>query len=418
MKKLLSILFLFSLSLSAQVSKNRLMTTGYGWKNRVVPTNAYLDSTFSSFWMPEGNSVGTNNPIVGTLNNKPLYFVTNSLTAVVITTSQAVGIGVPIGNVGAQLTVKGSGSTNSTYAAKFTNSSDNTLLDIRDDQKVYIKTPSGWPADVTLGVGGAVQMYGFRSRGIHRINYGNNDIQLGDSRPNIEWDNSVDGQVFITGIKNDDTWGIFCKGASDYGFQINRVTRNVGLSADPINDAKLYVKGTMSVSSTATLNAAKINNTLTVGNTSTLTGGNSGTLAVLSDNIIQLTFMANGGTMADGASLFIGNTGYQFSSSSQNGTVTIPANYELVSYNANFVVNGTIASAETATLNLRVNSTYTTLTNAITLNDAGGYNNFSGSLSGNLSANDRLNVRITLPTYVTNPTNVFCGVTVFLRRRL
>jgi len=79
MKKILSLLLLLSLTVSSQVSKNRLKTTNYGWINRVVPTGAYLDSTFSSFWMPTGNAVGSNTAFIGTTDNRSILFKTNNI---------------------------------------------------------------------------------------------------------------------------------------------------------------------------------------------------------------------------------------------------------------------------------------------------------------------------------------------------
>jgi len=152
--------------------------------------------------------------------------------------SFGIGITVPT----ARLQVRGSGTTNATFTAKFENASLAPVLYMRDDQRVGIGTGS-IAADTRLTVAGAAQVAGWRSRGTNRINYGNNDIQLADSRPNIEWDSSVDNQVFITGIRDDNTWGIFCKGASDYGFQIDRVTRNIGLSIAQAANTKLLVRG-------------------------------------------------------------------------------------------------------------------------------------------------------------------------------
>lgn len=143
------------------------------------------------------------------------------------------------------LLAKGIDATASNWAIQAKDSADNPILYARNDGKILMGTGG---LIYKLNVYGSTLTQGWWSRGINRITYGNNEIQLGDARPNIEWDNSVDGQVFITGIKNDDTWGIFCKGASDYGFEINRTTRNIGISISPASDIKLKVRGASATS--------------------------------------------------------------------------------------------------------------------------------------------------------------------------
>lgn len=149
----------------------------------------------------------------------------------------------------ARLHVKGVDATNTNFAAKIDNSASNPILTARNDQKVYIKATGGFAADVTLGIAGFTDTIGWRSTGYQRIRHGINDFQLGDARANIEWDTATASARFITGIKNDDTWGIFCANASDYGFEIDRTSRNIGLSMSTLSTSKLAIKGNTANSS-------------------------------------------------------------------------------------------------------------------------------------------------------------------------
>lgn len=184
----------------------------------------------------------------------------------------------------------------------------------------------------------------------------------------------------------------------------------VGSTTAP--SATLDVTGTMNVSSTATLSS-----TLKLGSSAVLTGGNTGTVAVLSDAVFCISFNGGAYSPADGAITYNGVT-QLISGASANGTITLPYNCTLVGWNYNAGVNGTIASAETATIALNYNGSDYVLSSAITYSNATGYNSFSGSgLSQNFTAGDRINFKTTFPTFVTNPTSVYQGIIFYFIRR-
>ena len=190
------------------------------------------------------------------LTNQSWYLanISNTKTHIFVdNTTSFTGIGgiIPTG----MLHVRGNDATAGNFALKVDNLAGTAILYARNDGKVLVGSGG---LIYTLNVWGSTYTQGWLSRGINRINYGNNEIQLGDSRPNIEWDNSVDGQVFITGIKNDDTWGIFCKGISGYGFEIARTNANIGLSTPWVSDIKLKVKGQDSTNANWALHAENL----------------------------------------------------------------------------------------------------------------------------------------------------------------
>jgi len=116
MKKLLlsSLICLMAFTTFSQVSKNRLKTTNYGWINRVVPPASFLDSTFSSFWMPLGNAPTISRPLQGTTNNVEWSIISNNKRRIDI---GATGINTIWGDSASfeiPLIVQGGGSVNGT----------------------------------------------------------------------------------------------------------------------------------------------------------------------------------------------------------------------------------------------------------------------------------------------------------------
>lgn len=198
----------------------------------------------------------------------------------------------------------------------------------------------------------------------------------------------------------------------------------VGSTTAP--SATLDVTGTMSVSSTATITgAAKQTNTLNYeGNTTwntnqtnTLTTGNTGTVAVLSDVAFPITFNTENFNPVDATTYYYGNALYANSTTASNGTITIPYNCTLVSWQYNSVTTGGAGTAESSTLAINGTTNYT-LSTSITYSAAGLYNGQSGSgLSQNFAANDVLNIKLVTPTWATNPTGMRSGLTLWFVRR-
>lgn len=243
--------------------------------------------------------------------NQYLQFRNNLLFADI--SANVYGIIDGLGNFGiglssptARLHVRGVSSTNADYALKIEDVAGNNIISARNDQKVYIKT-FGFAADVTLGVGGFTDTLGWRSTGSHRIRYGANDFSA-DARPQIQWDTSAASEQFITAIKNDNTWGIFCAPAADWGFEIDKNTRNIGVSRVVASDTKFYIRG---ASATSADYALKVDN---VANNSLIHVRNDGFASInqLIDptSILAVTAAAfiNGITAtADGGYALLGN---------------------------------------------------------------------------------------------------------------
>jgi|GEM_PF-4518077 len=160
------------------------------------------------------------------------------------------------------------------------------------------------------------------------------------------------------------------------------------------------------------------NTTWITPNTSSITIGTvSGTAAVLSDAIFNVTCRSFSFNPADGASYFWGNSGAQPFTSS-NGTVTIPSNCTLIGYDFSAVC--TAGSAENATLTISINngSGAYNLTTALTFSTASGYQTSTASgLSQDFNANDKICMKMFCPSWATNPLNVYMGVTLWFRRR-
>lgn len=160
------------------------------------------------------------------------------------------------------------------------------------------------------------------------------------------------------------------------------------------------------------------NGTVSIGNTNTLTAGNAGTLSVLTDNRFQITFICVAGTNpADATTYYLttvpANNYYTFSSTL--GRYRLPDNCTLTNWtisNFNFTSNG---SGESTTFAVRKNdatddiiSSNFTYTGAL---------DQSGSGSINYAAGDLINMKITTPTWVTNPQGVVTTVTLWFTKR-
>lgn len=196
----------------------------------------------------------------------------------------------------------------------------------------------------------------------------------------------------------------------------------VGSTVAP--SATLDVTGTMSVSGTSTLTgAAKQTNTLNYeGNTTwntnqtnTLTTGNTGTVAVLSDAVFSIDFGHTSSNPADATTYYFGNIhSFVLSGNSALGNIRLPYNCTLIGWDYNNTV--TAGSSETATLSIAGSTNYT-LSTSISFTASPNY--VSGnSLSQNFNAGDIINAKLVCPTWVTtNPTALFSSLTLWFVRR-
>jgi hypothetical protein len=180
-------------------------------------------------------------------------------------------------------------------------------------------------------------------------------------------------------------------------------------------NGNLNVTGTGSIGSTFTVTGAmKASSTMSLGSAN-LTGGNTGTVAVLSDAVFNVNYSCYGtGTPADGATYYIGNSPAALVSSSW-GNYTLPYNCTLVAWQLNWY--GTPGSAENSTIIINGTTNYT-LTSAAIFSAAATVGTYSSSgLSQSFSANDVENIKWICPTWATNPVGLFLGVTLWFVRR-
>lgn len=216
-------------------------------------------------------------------------------------------------------------------------------------------------------------------------------------------------------------------------------TGNLRVGSSSAASATLDVTGTMSVSSTTTLNGlTNLGNgvtvgTFSVGSTATvtgafraastmslgsanLTGGNTGTVAVLSDAVFPVEFFSANSSPADGTTYYVGTLSYVFFTTANLQRIMLPYNCTLVGWSYSTVNNGTNGSAETMTISVRANnSTDYLLKNDVSTTASVEYT--ASGLSQTYSAGDMINIKIVTPTWATNPTSLYLGVTLWFVRR-
>lgn len=157
---------------------------------------------------------------------------------------------------------------------------------------------------------------------------------------------------------------------------------------------------------------------VSIGSSNTVTAGNTGTLAVLSDAVFQITFNHSAISFADASTYYFGNVVFPpVTTPVSNGTISIPYNCTLVSWTYNSIVAGVVASSETSTLSIAGTTNYT-LSSSITYTAANGYNSITATgLSQNFNANDNINIKEITGTWGTNPTSLSGGLTLWFVRR-
>ncbi len=191
---------------------------------------------------------------------------------------------------------------------------------------------------------------------------------------------------------------------------------------------QLLAAGTVSVSTTATITgAAKQTNTLNYeGNTTwntnqtnTLTTGNTGTVAVLSDAVFSVDLCEGVSSPADATTYYIGQGCAPASSSPVNGIIYLPYNCTLIGWSYSGTVKTAVATAGSSTLSAVINGTNSvSLSTSITHTTASGYNNFNATgLNTSLTAGDYINCSLLTPSWATNPTNLYTGITLWFVRR-
>lgn len=177
---------------------------------------------------------------------------------------------------------------------------------------------------------------------------------------------------------------------------------DIGLSSVPVRN--IYMQN------------AVIGQTMSVGNSNTLTAGNSGTIAVITDDVFQVTFLSDQSSPAASNTYYLGPIKYIWNAfSAANNRYRLPVNCTLVNWtisNLNVTANGT---SENTTLAVRVNNT--TDNNLSTTLQFNGAFDVSGTSSTQYSAGDLINIKIVTPGWVTPPINTTIAVTLWFKQR-
>ena len=357
MKKIITILFLFAFTfINSQ-------------------TGVYKPS-----WELLGSTTNSNN-FLGTKNAQPLVIKTNNNTRLTIDAAGLAtfnnGIAVSGGsNFSGGVTINGGGTMNGSYVF---NSSITSPT-------VYGSSASGG----TLNI----QSTSNATKGVINIGTGTGTVNI--------------PSPIITNTIQSATGNLIFDCANS---TLIKVSGNTKISVLPSN---VDINTTLSVASTATLAG-----TLKLGSSAVLTGGNTGTVAVLSDALFNLQFSHYFAALyADATTYYLGQFTDVISTNALNSVVYVPYNCTLVGWSFSGRVQTTAASAETSTISVRLNNTTDVLlSSAISYSAASGFNNQTGTVSSNLKAGDFINIKLVTPTWVTNPTNVGSGVTLWFVRR-
>jgi hypothetical protein len=203
---------------------------------------------------------------------------------------------------------------------------------------------------------------------------------------------------------------------------INFAVNNSSLTAMKITTAgNLNVANSSTFTGQATLsNSLNIlgNTTLITNATKTITTGNTGTLAVLSDALIPVAFTTNTYNPVDATTYFMGNVSGYSPQGVSYGAFYIPYNATLIGWTLNSVQSNTNASAETTTLQIAVNGSTTNLSTSITFSATSGINTYTATgLSQNVSAGDKIEPKLVSPTWATNPLAQAFNITFWFVRR-
>jgi len=211
------------------------------------------------------------------------------------------------------------------------------------------------------------------------------------------------------------------------GTRVNVTSTGMRVGSAVAPSATLDVTGTMSVSGTSTLTgAAKQTNTLNYeGNTTwntnqtnTLTTGNTGTVAVLSDAVFSQDFICMYSVNpTDATTYYFSNMLHPTWLTSTSGNqVLIPYNSTMIGYSINYIVNGTLGSSETATLQIISSGSSTDLNTSLSYTSASNTYTASG-LNISINAGSMISAKLITPTWGTDPTNLRMGITFWFVRR-
>lgn len=402
-----------------------------------IAQHVILTPTPQGYWNLNGNVTGASNWL-GSSNNQPLIFKTNNTERFRIGSAGTFSFNTYSVNFGTGGTVLYTTGASSLYVP-YTGATGSVNLGANSFSVGGTSTLSSTNVNGTLSVGSPtaigtsslVQMYvtkGTATVGVGALSNSISAIWVHSVTPstNNYWI-AAGTQTVTYNAPTNGTHQFYLNDATELltmNVNSNKFQKPLRVGSATVPSATLDVTGTMSVSSTATITgAAKQTNTLNYeGNTTwntnqtnTLTTGNSGTIAVLSDAVFAVQLNATTSPIADGATNYFGNIGSPLSSVATMGTIRLPYNCTLVAWQLNSTATAT-ASTESTTLSIRANdATDTQLSTAITFSATQNVQESNG-LSISFTAGDKINAKCLFPTFATNPT-AYIGLTLFFVRR-
>lgn len=180
----------------------------------------------------------------------------------------------------------------------------------------------------------------------------------------------------------------------------------------PLNSSKSATIGSVRTNSlVVTAPTISVNN-------KTLTAGNTGTVAVLSDVVFCTQSSTKPYDPSDGLTIYFANSGYLgLTTNATNNRIYVPKNCTLIGYDITGYIDGSSGTAETSTISIRIdNTTDVTLNSSITYSTT--YQQWhSMALSTDINSGSYFNLKWATPTWVTNPTSVVNSVVLWFKLR-
>ena len=236
-----------------------------------------------------------------------------------------------------------------------------------------------------------------------------NTLLLNNSVPVL----NLSSSTYAIGRNNYNEGEFFLRYADDFSFidALNSNSPHV-----KIKDRMFAINmGTVVPTHTLEVNGnARVSSTFSLGSAN-LTGGNTGTVAVLSDVIGYINHAYTTGNFSNNQSYIMDDlpTAAKIVLASRN---YLPKTITINQYNASIYVLGTPGSGgTTGTLVLQVNGVNTNTVNTA-LTFTSGVNTFSGTLTQTVAAGSYISTLLMTPNFTTNPTNVMPAVQWWYRQ--
>lgn len=336
----------------------------------------------TNVWQWSGNTINSNSALIGNKANRSVYLITNNTRR------------IKLDSVG-QLRV-------------FTSNASTSYVD---------QTWERWAikgAAYTGSFGAVYDGFWLGTTSQHNLNFfTNNNI------PAITISSLTSGAVNAVKI-NPATYthnAQFCVNAGG-GTDIVQFKNN----AETATFFRMLANGNYTFTGAGTFSSAAFSSTISTGNTNTLTGGNSGTIAVLTDNYFTINCVNVGASFADATTYYWSDYFYEAGSP----RTTVGQSLSGIIYDCTLVgaaITAWSASSgttnEATTVNFRKGGVDNVISNAVTFNSGAAtaqQTNVTG-LNVSCAAGDTWELKIVTPTWATNPTGAYIKVTLYFARR-